>query len=282
MFYLCSMSTPSSDAALADDPPLGFPEDVTVEQIAMLDELVVIAMNVARTLDRKVAATGDAAPADVKSLNEVMHAARRTMVLRNKLVADSRMTPAELAAAKARRDAALARRDAARAASLLRTRKAALGDALDAMVDADAAASGASPADTERLRQEARERLLDADIERAFGEAAYSAIILDICKALSITPRKEIWSHRLMQMEIAATAEQLRRFEAGLQDSAAQTGRKLPPTAAGLGNGPGPGGSYPKIGRFNFDATGAVESVDPPDDPPSSWTVPPRWRLDSG
>jgi hypothetical protein len=263
------MSTTTSEPALADDPPFGFPEDVTVEQVAMLDELVGIAMGVARSLGRKLAATDDPAPADVASLNEVMRAARRTMVLRNKLVADSRMTPAELAAAKARRDAALARRDAARAASLLQTRKAAMQDALDALVKADAAERGTPPAETEQLMREARERLLDGDIDRALGAADYSAIILDICKALEITPRKEIWSHRMMQLEISATAEKIRRFEAGLKEPPEPTEMsRLPPTPAGLGRGPGPGGSYPKLGPFTFDATGAVLSVDRPDDPP--------------
>jgi hypothetical protein len=266
------METAPHAAGLADDPPpgipLGFPENVTAEQVAMLDELVGIAMNVAHTLNRKFLATGDALPADVVSLNEVMRAARRTMVLRNKLVADGRMTDAELAAAKARRDAAMARRDAARAASLLRTRKTAMQAALDALIEADAAERATPRAETEQLMRDARERLLDGDIDRAFGAADYSAIILDICKALGITPRKEIWSHRMMQLEIAATAEQIRRFEAGLKAPAGPAATPLPPTPAGLGNGPGPGGSYPKLGPFTFDARGAVLSVDRPDDPP--------------
>jgi hypothetical protein len=280
-------------------PPLGFPESVAVEQVAMLDDLIGIAMTAARTLGEKIEATGRAEPADVKSLATVMQAARRTMVLRNKLVADSRMTAAELAAAKARRDAGLARRDAARAASLLRSRKAAIGDALEELVKADAAERGTPPAATARLLQAVQERLLDADIDRAFGAADYSAIILGICKALGITPRQEVWSHRLMQLEIAATAATLRRFEDGLKDPGVRTPgvrtpgvrtpgvrtpgvrtpSMLPPTPAGLGNGPGPGGSYPKVGPFTFDATGAVASVDRPDDPPSTWKVPARWRL---
>jgi len=283
----CSMfvrmdPTPSAPELADASPPLGFPENVTAEQVAMLDELVGIAMRAARTADRKIVASGQTDGPEMKGLAAVVVAAERAMALRNKLIADGKMTAAELAAAKARRDAGLARRDAARAVSLLRTRKQAMGDALEALVEADAAERGTPPADTVRLVAAARGRVLDADIDRALGAEDYSAIILGICKDLGITPRREIWSHRMMQLEIAAVAEKLRRFEAGLKPPAVPTASRLPPTAAGLGNGPGPGGSYPKIGPFNFDETGAVASVDPPDEPRPTWKARRRWRLDSG
>jgi hypothetical protein len=258
-------ATPTAPGLADEAPPLGFPEETAAEQVAMLDELVGVAMKAARAMGRKIEAAAQPEAADLKSLAAVVTAAQRAMALRNKVAADGRMTEAELAAAKARRDAGLARRDAARAVALLRTRKQAIGDALEALVQADAAERGAAPADTVLLIEHARGRVLDADIDRAFGVEDYSAIILGICKALGITPRTEIWSHRMMQLEIAATAERLRRFEEGLQPPAVPTPGRLPPTAAGLGNGPGPGGSYPKIGRFNFGPTGAIVSVDPPD-----------------
>jgi len=244
----------------------------------MLDELAGIAMTVARTLGRQIEATGRAEPADVASLSEMLRAARRTFALRNKLCAESRMTDAERAAARARRDAerdaALARQKVAQARALLRERKAEVRETLEGLIQTDAAERGTPPAETERLVQDVHERLLDADIERAFGFEDNSAIILGICKMLGITPRREIWSHRMMQTQISATAAKLRDFKDGLQEPGRSSAGGLPPTPAGLGNGPGPGGSYPKVGPFTFDATGAIVSVDPPDEPPSSWRVP--------
>ncbi len=279
------MDTAPSAPDLAAAPPSGIIEDVTAEQCAMLDELAELATTVARTLVRQIQATERAEPADVTSLSEMLRSARRTIALRNKLFAESRMTDEEVAAARARRnaerDAALARREAAAARTLLRERKEEVRATLEDLIKADAAERGTSADGTERLVQEMQERLLDADIERAFGFEDSSAIILGICKAMAITPRKEIWSHRLMQVQISATAAAVRDFQEGLKDPGGRTA--LPPTPAGLGNGPGPGGSYPKIGRFNFDATGAIVSVDPPAEPLSDWDVPKRRRpLDSG
>jgi hypothetical protein len=271
MFFIRSMDPASQAPELAAEPlgdtqPPGFPAETLAEQCAMLDELAGIATTVARTMGRQIEAAGRAEPAEAMALAEIIRAARRTIALRNKIVADSQLTGAEIAAA-------LLHREAARAAAHLRVRKTQVRATLEELIEADAAAHGTPPAEAERLVREVRERLLDADIERAFGVEDNSAIILGICKTLGITPRREIWSHRLMQTEISATAAKLRDFETGLHDPGgpgSATG-SLPPTSAGLGNGPGPGGSYPKIGRFNFDATGAIASVDPPDEPVPYW-----------
>jgi hypothetical protein len=266
------MDTVPPGPELPADPPFGFPENAAVEQCAMLEEMAGIAMAVARTLSRQIEAADWASPEDVASLTEVLRAARRSIALRNKVLADSRMTDEEHAAARARRDAAAA-------AAQLRTRKQAVRETLEDLIHADAAERGTPPGDIERLVHDMHERLLDADIARAFGVEDYSGIILGLCKLMQITPRKEIWSHRMMQTGISETARKVRAFQDGLKDPGAQAAKsKLPPTPAGLGNGPGPGGSYPKLGPFTFDETGAVLSVDPPDEPPSSWKVPPGRR----
>ena len=251
-------TTPAPSELPAAPPPFGFPEDAVVEQVAMLDELARIAMTVARIMGRQIETAGRTEPAELKALAEIVVAARRTIALRNKIVADGRMTEAELAAARTIRAAVLARQEAARAAVHLRERKTQVRETVEELIQADAAERGTPPAKAEQLVQDARERLLDADIERAFGVEDNSAIILGICKMLGITPRREIWSHRMMQTQISATAQKLRDFQDGLQEPGGPSAGGLPPTPAGLGNGPGPGGSYPKVGPFTFDATGAI------------------------
>ncbi len=213
----------------------------------MLGELAGLAMAMARMLSRQVEAAGRVYPDDVGMLEDVSRVVRRTIALRMKAAADGRMTDAQRVAARMRQAEAAGRAE-------VRAAREAVGRGMEAGIRAEAAERGAPPSDTERLLCDMNERLLDLDIAKADTFEAKSGIILDLCKALGITPRREMWSHTLMKVRISEEAATLRRFAAGLKDPGVPIERPAPP----------PGG-YPKIGRFTFGPTGAVIAEDPHD-----------------
>jgi len=252
---------PPTDAAACGCPHDGSlaMADPTAQHGAMLAELGQIGMVLARTLERQVEATGRVGAEEAALYEGVSRAVRRTVALHAKLHADSRMSEEQRAAERASRAAAAA-------LASLRARKDAVRRAVEDTIRADAERCQAAPGDTERLLGDLHERLLDPDIEAAFGQRDNSAIILGICKDLYITPRDEIWSDKLMEVEIPATAAALRRVA---EDRLPPDGSLADDVVAASPATAGAGGVHTKIGRFTCGPTGAVVRVDPPDEPSS-------------
>jgi hypothetical protein len=265
----------STDAAALADP--------AAMHCAMLAELAEIGMAVARALRRQIEA-GQGVAEPVAALGEVALMVRRTIALHAKLHADSLLTYEQRAALRASRIAAAER-------ARLQDRKEAVGRAVATEISAHAEARGEPREKTERLLADLNERLLDPVVEAAFGHRDNSAIILGLCKALDITPRKETWSDEAMHAGILEHAAEVRRAMAARarpEGAVPDPQFKAPPPDASSPEALSPDAPSPdapppeapppespwvekRIGPLVFGPTGAVIRVEKADPPPSAW-----------
>jgi hypothetical protein len=268
------MKPASPEPGLASDLPAGGEPlcDASDEMVAararhcaMLGDLAEVGMVLAGALRRQVEATGRCGPEEAASFDIISRAVRRGIALREKLLDESSMTEQERAAARAARAAAAA-------AARLVARREQVRVALERTIEAEVRARGLGRSDRERLLCDLHERLGDPDIARAFTEADNRAIIEGICKDLEITPRKETWSIRAMEIGVADTAAELRRvaaqFSASAAAAAAVADRAVrsdapaeePPAASCVTLTPE---GLRKIGRFTFGPDGSVVAEEP-------------------
>jgi signal recognition particle GTPase len=174
--------------------------DVTAENLAMLGVLARVGTKIIQAIGDKFDATGRISQEDAVVLEIVGRATRRTVAVRERISADSKKTPEERAAERARRAEAA---EGARLDVKRDKMKRVIGRAVDA-----------GQSDRENLLHEMYERLLDPDVEMALTRQDVFAVVRHVCQEFGITPKNEFWSDDLLAAEIAAADADIQRYEA--------------------------------------------------------------------
>jgi hypothetical protein len=231
--------------------------DPTADDIAMLGELAAIGMRMVRRAEQQVEAAGQLDQAQAVVLEIASRTVRRTIALRQRLFADSKKMPEQLAAERAQR--------AVRAAEAARRRdenRQLVKRGFDVLVES-------GPSDRENLFADLYDRVVDHDIAMASTPEAIGAILLGMCRQIGITPTRETWSKALMAAEISATHAEIQRHDAERAAGQAAAARgedwrdgvefSRPPDEATT------------IGRFTFGPGGALLDEGPPEGPETEW-----------
>jgi hypothetical protein len=244
------MDTAPPDPGLAVDPSGA---DPTADDIAMLGELAALGMRMARRAEMQVEAAGQLDHDQAVVLEIVSRTVRRTIALRQRLFADSRKTPEQLAAERAAR---AERAERAEQARLLGTRER-VKRGLNVLAES-------GPSDRENLFADLYDRVLDHDIAMASTPEAIGALLLRLCRDVGITPQRETWSKALLAAEISATYAEMQEYDAERAAAEGADWREgvefsKPPDVE------------TKIGRFTFGPGGMLMHEDPPERPEAEW-----------
>jgi hypothetical protein len=223
----------------------------------MLTELASLNMRMLRLSTEQAEAAGQLGH-DEAVVHEIMSRnIRRTLALKARLYEDSRKTPEQLAAERARRAAAAER-------ERLSGKREKVRLSAEQIIRRES-----GPSDREDLLRDLRERLFHPHMEIALLQGDVGTVVMGILKDMGIAPKNETWSDALMAHEIAATSAELSHIEAHRaagQDAAAE----------GADWREGVEFSKPpdvetKIGRFTFGPGGVLLHQDPPERPEGEW-----------
>jgi len=232
--------------------------DPTAADIAMLGELAAVGMRMVHRAEQQVEAAGQLDQEQALVLEIASRTVRRTIHLRQRVFANSKKTPEQLAAERA----AHAARAAAAAERVLRDKsKARVKRGFDVLTE-----SGVP--DRENLFDDLWDRV-DHEIAAASTPEAVSALLLRLCRDAGVTPKQETWSKALMAAEISATHAEMLRLDAERAAGEAAV-------AAGADWRDGVEFSKPPdventVGRFTFAPGGLLSHEDPPERPESEW-----------
>jgi hypothetical protein len=158
--------------------------DPAAENLEILSRINKVGAAILESMGRQHAAAGGFSHQEAVTYEIVSRATQRGVLLRERMVAESKRTREERAAGIAAQAAGADWRE------------------------------GKARPNRENLLADLNDRLLDPDIDVALTQQDIFKIVLGICKDLGVTPKNEYWSDAMLTHEIFAAEAEIARYEA--------------------------------------------------------------------
>jgi hypothetical protein len=176
--------------------------DPAAENLEILSRINKVGAAILESMGRQHAAAGGFSHQEAVTYEIVSRATQRGVLLRERMVAESKRTREERAADRARRAEAAER-------AKLHDKRDKVRRGVKRQIEGDKARPN-----RENLLADLNDRLLDPDIDVALTQQDIFKIVLGICKDLGVTPKNEYWSDAMLTHEIFAAEAEIARYEA--------------------------------------------------------------------